>query len=74
MGTAGQELFGVGMGMENAEHARLVPRWVLQRQHPDGVRWIEVRSFKQRKDAEAALASIVAQGQDSGNYRIHKVR
>ena len=74
MGTPGRELLGVGLGMENAEQARRVPRFVLQRQHPDGVRWIEVRSYEQKKDAEAALATIVDQSEDPDTYRVHKLR
>ena len=49
-------------------------RFVVQARHPDGRRWIDMRSFVTKKDARAAIQHVVAQGHGSADhFRIREV-
>lgn len=37
-------------------------RFVVQARHPDGTRWIDIRSFASKDDARSAIDHVVAQG------------
>jgi hypothetical protein len=74
MGTDPQQLFGVGMGLDAAAEARGRDTFVLERMHPDGHRWIAVRRFPTKADAERALAELEARGEDPLRYRVRRVR
>jgi hypothetical protein len=48
-------------------------RFVVQAQHPDGHRWIDIRSFETKNDARAAIEHVVALGHGSADgFRIRK--
>jgi hypothetical protein len=48
--------------------------FVVQARHPDGRRWIDMRTFATKKDARAAIQHVVAQGHGStAHFRIRHV-
>jgi len=74
MGTDPQQLFGAGLGIENAERVRVAPAVLLERRHADGHRWVQIRRFPARADAEASLEELVRKGgEDRDMFRIRKV-
>ena len=74
MGTDPQQLFGVGMGLDAEAEARGRDTFVLERMHADGHRWVAVRRFPTKADAERALSELEDGGDDRRHYRIHHVR
>ena len=70
LGNPAQELFGVGLGIENAEPSREPPMFVLQRRHADERRWIELHRYPLRSDAQDALDRLVASGENRQRLRI----
>ena len=74
MGTRSEELFGAGLWSEQAAKAMRRRRgFVLQRRHEeDRTRWVTIRSFASKSEAQSALDALLEDGKDAAAYRIRK--
>jgi hypothetical protein len=73
MGTSSEELFGAGLWSEQAAKSTSRRRgFVLQRRHEDRTRWVTVRSFASKSEAQSALDALVEDGKDAAAYRIRE--
>jgi len=73
MGTPSEELFGAGLWSEQAAKASRRRRgYVLQRRHEDRTRWVTIRSFASKSEAQTALDAPIEDGKDAAAYRIRK--
>jgi hypothetical protein len=60
MGTPNEELSGAGAWLRKAVRLGSGKRWVVERRHDDGVRWVVLHRFASRADAEEALGDLIA--------------
>ncbi len=73
MGTPSEELFGAGLWSEQAAKAmRRRGGFVLQRRHEDRSRWVTIRRFASKAEAQSALDALVEDGKDAAAYRVRK--
>lgn len=63
------------LGKEDREAAEERTFFVVESRHPDGKRWVEVRKYRSKQEADQALAKLIEEGHATrDDHRVHELR